>query len=94
MLASFLSAVTVAFVASAAFSLAFGLGSRLRLAVLLGLGFPILLSPLLVPEAAPFLRFLTSSISVILLAKLYDLHLGAYRGPKPGAAVYRWRSNG
>jgi hypothetical protein len=83
MLAGFLLAVTAAFLASAAFSVALGWGGRPRLAALLGLAFPVLLSPLLIPAAAPLLRFLAAVASAVLLAKLYDLHLGVYRGSKP-----------
>jgi hypothetical protein len=83
MLARFLLAVTAAFLASAAFFLALGYGRRVRLVVLLGLGAPIALSPLLIPAKPPSLRFLASVASAALLVKVCDLHIGAYRGSKP-----------
>lgn len=72
-------AITTGFLASATFFLALGFGHRIRLAVLVCLALPILLSPLLIPAEAPFLRFLASIASVTLLAKLWDVHFGACR---------------
>jgi hypothetical protein len=83
MAAHLLLAVSATFVASAAFFFALGLSPRLRLVTLLALAVPISLSPLLIPPHARFLRFLASVTAVMLLAKLYDLHLSAGRGLRP-----------
>jgi hypothetical protein len=88
MLAGFLLAIATAFLAAAAFSLALGLGRRTRLAALLGLAVPILLSPLLVPAKATLLRFLASVASVMLLVKVCDVHFGACRGSKPSLPAF------
>jgi MBOAT, membrane-bound O-acyltransferase family len=88
MLARLLLAISTAYLASAVFFLALGSGHRVRLVVLLGLAFPILLSPLVIPATAPFHRFLASLFSVMMLAKLYDLHVGADHGLKPNVRTF------
>lgn len=78
-----LLAVTTAFLISGAFFFALGFNRAARLITLLVLAVPISLSPLLIPPQARFLRFLASITAVMLLAKLYDLHVSAGRGLRP-----------
>ncbi len=89
MLARLFFAILTALLASAVFFFALGLARRLRLMALLGLAFPILLTPLWIPAKAPFLRFLAAVHSVMLVAKLWDIHFGIERRfrPKPGRFV-------
>src|SRR5579871_872435 len=76
MLVRFLLAITTAFLASDVFFLALRCSRRIRLVTLLGLTLPILLAPLLICADARFLRFLASVACVMLLIKLWDVHLG------------------
>jgi hypothetical protein len=88
MLANLLLAVVTAFAAGAASFPALSLGRWQRAAVLLVLSIPIFLSPLLIAAEAPFLRFLASVTAVMLLVKLYDLHVGASRGLRPDLRTF------
>jgi hypothetical protein len=88
MLANLLLAVLTAFAAAAASFPALGLGRWKRVAVLLVLSIPIFFSPLLIPADAPFLRFLASVTSVMLLVKLYDLNISACRDVRPDLRTF------
>src|SRR4051794_37475700 len=59
-----------------------------RRSVLVLLGTSILLTPLLIPAGRPFPRLLASVLAVALSAKLYDLHVGAGRGCRPGLRAF------
>lgn len=63
---------------------ALGLRTPTRSAVLLTLGCVVLLSPLLIPSDAPIVRLLVAIFGATLLMKMWDLHLGALRGDRPG----------
>jgi hypothetical protein len=76
-------ALLIAVAAAVAFFPALALDRRKRACVLLGVYIPVLLSPLLVPAGAPFVRWLASLNAVALFGKLLDLHLGAGRGSRP-----------
>src|SRR5687767_10229883 len=66
-----------------AFYPALWLPVRRRRALLTISGMLILLSPLLVPPPARFLRLLASILAVVFTIKLYDLHVGASSGQRP-----------
>jgi hypothetical protein len=79
----FALAAAVAFCAALAFYPALWLPERRRFAVMLVLQLLILLSPLLVPASARFLRLLGSILAITFTLKLYDLHVGAAFGARP-----------
>jgi hypothetical protein len=83
-----LGAVALEFAAATAFYPALGRPGRVRLAVLAVLWPVIMASPWLVGFEHPFHRFLASVVAVALVAKLYDVHVGAARGFRPGAKDY------
>ena len=72
-----LPAVSAAALSACAFFPALGLRCRSRLFVLVVLSVPILLSPLIIPADARFIRWITGINAVLLLLKLVDLHLSA-----------------
>jgi hypothetical protein len=74
---NFLLAAVLAFGVAAAFLPALRLAARPRAGVLLVCSSLILLTPLLVPRAVPFVRFLTAVFAFVLCVKLYDLHAAA-----------------
>jgi hypothetical protein len=82
-LASFGLAEACAFAATVVFYPALSADRWTRTMSLLVLSGVILLSPLLVPNDARFLRCLAAVLAVTLMLKLYDLHLGAARGHRP-----------
>ena len=75
-----LCAVTVAIIAAVGFLPALALGTRRRLAVFLVLGTAVALSPLLVPLGSTVARTLCTGFAVVLMMKMWDLHVGAIRG--------------
>ena len=75
-------AVAVALTAACAFHPALGLPGGRRLVVLTALEVVVLLTPLLVDLR--FGRFLAAILAVALAVKLFDLHLGAGKGHRPG----------
>jgi hypothetical protein len=77
-------AVAIALTVSCAFYPALGLPGGRRLVVLLALELVVLLTPLLVGPGRLFGRLLVAILAVALAAKLFDLHLGASRGHRPG----------
>ncbi len=87
-LATLALAVAAEFAVAAAFFPALTLQPRQRTVVLLGLYVPIALAPLLVPPAAPIIRFLASVNAAVLFLKLYDLHLGAGWGARPDLRTF------
>ena len=81
---AFALAVAISFCAALAFYPALWLPGRRRFLVLLILQLLVLLSPLLVPTGARLLRLLASILAITLTLKLYDLHVGAAAGARPG----------
>lgn len=84
----FIIAVTSAYAAAL---LSFGtltLERRIRAAVLGALAVTITLSPLWVPLDARLLRFLAAVNAVMLLVKLYDLHVGAGKSTRPNFSSF------
>jgi hypothetical protein len=79
-LISSVCAVTMAIVSAVAFLPALAFGTRRRLAAFLVLGTAVSLSPLLVPLDATAARTLCTGFAVVLLFKMWDLHVGAMRG--------------
>jgi hypothetical protein len=87
----FYVAAATALALSCLFTKALGLPRGRRLIVLAVLGSAVVLTPLLIPPDRRVGRFLEGILAVALAAKLYDLHLGANRGHRPGflaASVY------
>lgn len=87
-LATLALAVAAEFAVAAAFFPALTLQPRQRAVVLLGLFVLIAFMPLLVPPAAPLIRFLVSFNAAILFMKLYDVHVGAGRGARPDLRTF------
>ncbi len=87
-LATLALAVATEFAVAAAFFPALTLQPRQRAVVLLGLFVLIAFAPLLVPPAAPAMRFLASFNAAILFMKLYDVHVGAGRGARPDLRTF------
>src|SRR5260221_10654977 len=81
--ARFFAAVAISFAAALAFFPALALARWKRVTALLAVYIPVALAPLVIPPNARFIRFLATVISVALLAKLYDLAVGARRGLRP-----------
>lgn len=77
-LLGFAAAAQVA--AAAAFFPMLSAGRRMRAAVLLAAGAAILSAPFVITAEAGALRFLTACAGVILVMKLWDLHVHAGRG--------------
>ena len=77
-------AVAIALTVACAFSPALGLPWARRLVVLESLQLAVLLTPLLVGPGRLFGRFLAAILAIALAVKLFDLHLGAVRGHRPG----------
>ncbi len=77
-------AVATALAVSCLFYPALGWPSSRRLVVLAVVSTAVLLTPLLVPPDRLFPRLLAGVLAVALAAKLFDLHLGAGRGFRPG----------
>jgi hypothetical protein len=78
----------VSFGAALAFYPALRWRRRHRLAALAVLTAVVAASPLLVEARHPFLRLLAGLVAVALAVKLYDLHLGAGRGYRPGVREF------
>jgi hypothetical protein len=62
-------------------------GSR-RISALLVLSFLILISPCLISINQPCVRLTVSLVAISLVTKLYDLHLGAAQGHRPGLRAF------
>jgi hypothetical protein len=81
------------FCVALAFYPALRLPERRRFFVLLFLQLLILLSPLVIPTNARFLRLLGSIVAITFTLKLYDLHIGAAVGARPALprfVVFLW----
>ena len=80
----FYLAIAIALAVACLFRPALGLPRGRRLVVLAGLEVVVLLTPLLVAPDRRFGRFLVTILAIALAVKLFDLHLGADRGHRPG----------
>ena len=80
--ANLVLSLAITFGAAVGFVPALRLASGSRAAVFLAVCIPIFLAPLVVPEAAPWARFLASVCSLLIGMKLYDLHLDAGRASR------------
>jgi len=76
--------VAVALAIACSFQPALGLPKGRRLAVLCVVELLVLLTPLLVAPDQMFARLLVGVLAVALAAKLFDLHIGASSGDRPG----------
>jgi hypothetical protein len=77
-------AVAIALAVACSFQPALRLPKGRRLVVLAGLELLVLLTPLMVAPDRRFGRFLVAILAVALAAKLFDLHIGASLGDRPG----------
>lgn len=80
--------LAIIFGAELAFYPALSLGPRRRTVAFFGLLVVAILSPLIVPAAAPFLRFIAAVCAVTAGVKLYDHYRGAEAGFRPAAWLY------
>src|SRR5688500_8931201 len=87
-LTAFLAALVVAQALAHVGWLALRLPTRRRAVVLLFTVGLILVTPLLVPASARFLRLLAAILAVTFTIKLYDLHVGATAGVRPTLAEF------
>jgi MBOAT, membrane-bound O-acyltransferase family len=76
--------VAVALAIACSFQPALGLPKGRRLAVLVVIELLVLLTPLLVAPDRKLARLLAGVLAVALGAKLFDLHIGASLGDRPG----------
>lgn len=83
-LIGFVLTIAFALVTACAFALALELTATRRRVVLGILTLIILLTPLLIDPDRRFSRFLVGVLAVAVGAKLFDLHLGANLGDRPG----------
>ena len=84
-LARSLGAVAVAYLLSLAFQPALGLPRRGRWAVGSIVAVVVAATPWLVPAAAPVPRLAVAIYAGVTVLKLWDLHVGAERGVRPGS---------
>ena len=76
-------AIAVAFLGAASFYPALGLRPSHRVAVLIGLGTVVALAPWMISPEERFARFSAAFVTVVLLLKMWDVHIGAYHAPPP-----------
>ncbi len=81
-------AIGAAAVCGCTFFPALGFERRARAGILLGLSIPILLTPLVIPPGARFVRWVSAIFAVLLVVKLLDLHIDAGRGRRPSARTF------
>src|SRR4051794_7360637 len=88
LLGRLLLAIAVGYLAAVAFYPVLTLGRWPRAGILAALSVPLLAPPLLVPADAPFVRFLAAVNAVVLLTKLWDLHVAAGLGQRPSLRAF------
>lgn len=81
-LISSLSTVVMALIAVVCFFPALSLGERRRMVAFLVLGAVVALSPILIPLQHRPARIMASGFALLLVMKMWDLHVGALRGER------------
>ena len=76
-------AVAVAFLGAASFYPALSLRPSHRVAVLVALATIVALAPWMISPEERIARYSAAFVSVVLLFKMWDVHIGAYHAPPP-----------
>ena len=85
---NFVTACAAALATAAVFYPLLRLKLAVRLFMLIWISAVVLLTPFTIAGDARLLRCLASVLAVTMVVKLYDLHLGAARGHRPGFASF------